>query len=689
MAAFPTDDVEWLLQAIEKAVSAGVKEALSQLQIIQPGQPGQPLRVFLPGQQTSSQQPKAQQHHQQQQQHQQQAHHHHQYNQHHLLPGGSPPNQEHQPTSSASQSGGAVAITATTVNNSNNNTSNSSTGTVLSSNGDTSRGNGAVGVSVSSITSLQHHHQQFHVASTSPTSVAAVVPTCSSLSSSTSPSLSSSSTTCVVAAGNTTVLNSTPPQQHHLIRPQQQPPQQQIPHHQPQTASVRVPSLTPQLQHLQPPPAHHSAVPSSRDYDVYGGGSLLVPHTGYVSGSACAVSSVGATQGLVSAASPSSVCSDGSPPPLQIEMDQPGRNPELQVPSTHPYLVKPRRRSRWVLSDHSPMATRICVLDIVCLLPSTSTWIPIPRGDTRKMLADNGLIKKLQITSTSTEDELKSMISNLFCFAFNLAEDELLPFDYLRTQPSCRRLVRPEVTDDWHWGGREVANLAGQGCLYIVSKIPLSVDSKAPLKSIVQEVQRQTAAAAVATTSAVVNPATNSTSVSSAMSLSGDSQQQALPQPQAPPSLPASLQTHALTPMTDSRTRMRICTKEIVCLLPTCITSIPIPRRYTRRILAEKGLVQKIRIATYWTEEQIKKEISMLFRKPYGLQQGEILPFDYLCTKPNCKRLVRASASDSVQWGGQEVARLAGQGCLYIVSRIPLYTNTMISWTGCNNNQQT
>ncbi|XP_014771050.1 uncharacterized protein LOC106869718 [Octopus bimaculoides] len=350
---------------------------------------------------------------------------------------------------------------------------------------------------------------------------------------------------------------------------------------------------------------------------------------------------------------------------------------EQNVSASHPYLVKPRRRSRWILSDNSPVATRICVLDIVCLLPSTSTWIPIPRGDTRKMLADSGLIKKLQITSTSTEDELKHMISNLFSVSFNLAEDELLPFDYLRTQPSCKRLVRPEVTEDWHWGGREVANLAGQGCLYIVSKIPLSLDSKAPLKSIVQEVQRQAAAAAAVAATSIVSTLTTTTSMTTGISLSVDGQTASLSQVHSAAPLSATAQTHALAPLSDSRTRMRICTKEIVCLLPTCITSIPIPRRYTRRILAEKGLVQKIRIATYWTEEQIKTEISSLFRKPYGLQQGEILPFDYLCTKPNCKRLVRASASDSVQWGGQEVARLAGQGCLYIVSRIPLYTNTM------------
>lgn len=57
--------------------------------------------------------------------------------------------------------------------------------------------------------------------------------------------------------------------------------------------------------------------------------------------------------------------------------------------------------------------------------------IPIPRGVKRAHLAEIGLIGKVSINATWTEEEVARELTSVFATSFNLESGEILPFDYL------------------------------------------------------------------------------------------------------------------------------------------------------------------------------------------------------------------------------------------------------------------
>ena len=58
----------------------------------------------------------------------------------------------------------------------------------------------------------------------------------------------------------------------------------------------------------------------------------------------------------------------------------------------------------------------------------------------------------------------------MFGSLFDLANQGLLDFDYLMVVKGTRRLKKPIVSVSFVWSGHEVASLAGQGSLYIMTK---------------------------------------------------------------------------------------------------------------------------------------------------------------------------------------------------------------------------
>ena len=52
--------------------------------------------------------------------------------------------------------------------------------------------------------------------------------------------------------------------------------------------------------------------------------------------------------------------------------------------------------------------------------------------------------------------------------------------------------------------------------------------------------------------------------------------------------------------------------------------------------------------------------------------EDELLDYEYLMVVKGTRRLKIPSVSSSFVWNGQEVASLAGQGCLYILARTEL-----------------
>ena len=61
--------------------------------------------------------------------------------------------------------------------------------------------------------------------------------------------------------------------------------------------------------------------------------------------------------------------------------------------------------------------------------------------------------------------------------------------------------------------------------------------------------------------------------------------------------------------------------------------------------------------------------MTSVFGKQFVVGENGLLDYDYLSIVPGTKRLKTPSVSTSFTWNGQEVASLAGQGCLYIVAR--------------------
>lgn len=124
-----------------------------------------------------------------------------------------------------------------------------------------------------------------------------------------------------------------------------------------------------------------------------------------------------------------------------------------------------------------------------------------------------------------------------------------------------------------------------------------------------------------------------------------------------------------------NRRHIKTYMKDIVCLLFSWDNSVfVIPRGDTRTRLAQAGLVGKISFTTEWSEDQLKNEITAIFRGPFGLSEHQMLPFNYLSTIKGSKKLMIPRVTSSSPWRGKEVASVCSNTCLYILSEIELPT---------------
>lgn len=167
----------------------------------------------------------------------------------------------------------------------------------------------------------------------------------------------------------------------------------------------------------------------------------------------------------------------------------------------------PKRRRSAAVPKH-----KISNKNIICLLgeASSTTPIPIPRGENRVRLTEAGLIGKIAINSAWGASDVQCEISNLFGSSFGLLAGEVLPFKYLRycrlcqltvlnaflldkcvsfslhisylfsTMPGGKKLCIPRTSPSFVWNATEVISTAKQGSLYIMATIP-------PLQTIKKE----------------------------------------------------------------------------------------------------------------------------------------------------------------------------------------------------------
>ena len=108
------------------------------------------------------------------------------------------------------------------------------------------------------------------------------------------------------------------------------------------------------------------------------------------------------------------------------------------------------------------------VRDIVCLPEVTSKCdkIVIPRGEKRSILAENGLVGKLQFHSDMPEEEVRKEICSIFAKPMGLKRnaEKIFQFSYLQsTGAGSRSLCTPSVSESFRWDGQQVASLSKSG----------------------------------------------------------------------------------------------------------------------------------------------------------------------------------------------------------------------------------
>jgi hypothetical protein len=113
--------------------------------------------------------------------------------------------------------------------------------------------------------------------------------------------------------------------------------------------------------------------------------------------------------------------------------------------------------------------------DIVCIPESRRNArqggnLMYPRGKYRAFLGSCGLIGKLHLTSTMSEEEVKAEICTVFKEQMN--NDLDFPFVYLQSSGGgSKSLTTPSQSSSFKWTPQQVARLSGQsGTTYILAK---------------------------------------------------------------------------------------------------------------------------------------------------------------------------------------------------------------------------
>lgn len=105
----------------------------------------------------------------------------------------------------------------------------------------------------------------------------------------------------------------------------------------------------------------------------------------------------------------------------------------------------------------------------MCLPLSSASMLHISRRESRAKLAQDGLIGKISFTSDWSGTELREEITANFRRTFGLHIGQ--SFEYLSTIRGCKRLMKPNVSSNFLWGGKEVDSVTSTTCLHIMAGI--------------------------------------------------------------------------------------------------------------------------------------------------------------------------------------------------------------------------
>ena len=110
--------------------------------------------------------------------------------------------------------------------------------------------------------------------------------------------------------------------------------------------------------------------------------------------------------------------------------------------------------------------------DIICLPKDyhpNNQKIPISRGAKRGEIAMAGLIGKISLSSTMSEEDIREEICAIFAVVFG--GDDKFPFRFLQTVGGgTRYLNMPCQTSNLKWTAQDLISSAGKGAIYILAE---------------------------------------------------------------------------------------------------------------------------------------------------------------------------------------------------------------------------
>ena len=95
--------------------------------------------------------------------------------------------------------------------------------------------------------------------------------------------------------------------------------------------------------------------------------------------------------------------------------------------------------------------------------------IPIPRGAKRGEIAMAGLIGRISLSSTMSEEDIREEICAIFTVA--IGADDKFPFRFLQTVGGgTKYLNMPCQTSNLEWTAQDLISSAGKGAIYILAE---------------------------------------------------------------------------------------------------------------------------------------------------------------------------------------------------------------------------
>lgn len=151
------------------------------------------------------------------------------------------------------------------------------------------------------------------------------------------------------------------------------------------------------------------------------------------------------------------------------------RSPSVLLPS----YLKRKKLSTNNPTSKRPKTVQFWDRDIICIpqpsSESKSLHLAYPRGKSRAKLGSLGLIGKIRLSSTMSDEEVLQEIRSVFSVPMGQRAD--FPFVFLQPAGAgTKTLTVPAVSSSFCWTAQQVAKLGGyKQAIYILAKDKLKI----------------------------------------------------------------------------------------------------------------------------------------------------------------------------------------------------------------------